>query len=143
MPVTFSIRKSLGVFCAQFYGFVLIEDCLSSLQALAAHPDFRPNLNQLIDLSEVTDYERNFVRILEFFARMPESGFAPGQEFLVVYYAPAQAGQELARIAIRSWEGVPGPVLRMVGDPDQALAILGLSHVALQDLHAAADGSRV
>lgn len=134
MPVNFSIYADRGFVLARFEGHILMADCLSSAEAYASHPAASPFQNQLIDLTGVTDYERDFVKIMSTLAQMPDHLLPPGAEPMIVYIAPHRLAQEITTMVLKSMSGIHGPVIRVVADEAHALEILGQPERALAAL---------
>jgi lipid A disaccharide synthetase len=131
MPVSFQIYPSRGLVLARFVGHILLEDCLTSAKAYAEHPDANPTQNQLIDLTGVTSYEHDFVRIMSTMAQLPDHLLRSGAEPMVVYIAPSRVAQEITTLVMRSMSGVMGLVVRVVETEAQALEILGVPERAV------------
>ena len=136
MPVTFQIFPSRGVVLARFSGHILLEDCLSSAKAYAEHPDANPMQNQLIDLSGITSYEADFVKMMSTMAQLPDHLLRPGAEPMIVYISPTQLSQEITTTVLRSMSGITGVIVRVAEDEAQALEILGLAERAVSALPA-------
>jgi lipid A disaccharide synthetase len=134
MPVNFQIYPKRGLVLARFTGHILLEECLSSAQAYAAHPDANPMQNQLIDLSGITSHERDFVKLMSTMAQLPDHLLQKGPQPMVVYIAPTRLSQEITSTILRSMSGVPGLVVRVAEDEAQAMDILGLAERRLADL---------
>lgn len=65
MPVTFRILPAHSLTYVRFSGQVDLNETFAEFDNYTRHPDFRPHQSQLIDLTEVRDYERDFSRIME------------------------------------------------------------------------------
>lgn len=138
MPVSFQIYPSRGVVLARFSGHILLEDCLASAKAYSEHPDANPAQNQLIDLSGITSYEADFVKMMSTMAQLPDHLLRPGAEPMIVYISPTRLSQEITTTVLRSMSGVAGVVVRVAEDEAQALEILGLAERAVSALPAGA-----
>jgi hypothetical protein len=57
MPGEFYIDTEHGVVCAKATGVISRADVLDFRAQLLCHPDFRPELNQLVDYREITKLE--------------------------------------------------------------------------------------
>ncbi|NBZ89967.1 hypothetical protein [Stagnihabitans tardus] len=111
-----------------FAGHVTAEDTLDAAARFAATPGVHPDLHQLIDFSHVASFERDYVKLLAMFARLPEHLVHAGHQPIFVYVVPTKIGQDMAQFVIRSMEGMDGgPILRMAPSLPEALALLGLS----------------
>jgi hypothetical protein len=96
-------------------------------------------MRQLCDLSRVTGVERNFPELLKMQARFVETLLPAGRDLLVTFYAPTRAGQELAQMARKSWQGLEALVVLIHEDEAEALALLGLRERSLSELLLAVD----
>ncbi|MCF8511861.1 MAG: hypothetical protein K9G43_10465 [Rhodobacteraceae bacterium] len=134
MSVEFRILPSRNLVLAQFFGHILLADCLASAKSYAKHPlaDFRQN--QLIDLSAVTSYERDFVKIMAAMAQLPDHIPQRGGEPMIVYYAPSRVAQEMASLVLNALSGMPGLAFSAVANEDHAMEILGQPERSLDAL---------
>lgn len=134
MPVGFVIlpQRNLAIFT--YSGEVTLQESSDVVAAAAAHPDHRPGMRQLCDLSRVTGVERDFPELLKMQARMAESLLTRPHELIVVFYAPTRAGQEMVQMARRSWEGLNSVIVLAQEDEAEALALLGLPEKSLASL---------
>ncbi|MDO8327047.1 MAG: hypothetical protein Q7T28_08930 [Cypionkella sp.] len=139
MPVTFKIlpRRNLALFT--YSGMVGLQESMEVVAAATNHPDYRPTMRQLCDLSRVTGVERDYLALLRMQAKIVESLYTPESELVVLFYAPQRAGREMAQMARKSWEGLNSVLVLILDREAQALAVLGLPEMSLQalaDLHA-------
>jgi hypothetical protein len=138
MPVTFAILPRLGLVYVRYWGFAALSETIAQVQAYGRHPDFRPGQKHLIDMAGVTGYERDFPAIMQMMAGITDVLMQRPTEVLVVYLTPTPLAQDMARAAIRSWEGMPGLVTRMQEDEAAALSLLGLPHGSIAEMFAKA-----
>ena len=134
MPVSFTIlpQRNLAIFT--YWGEVTLQESGDVVAAASAHPDHRPGMRQLCDLSRVTGVERNFPALLKIQALMAESLVIKPMELVVVFFAPTRAGQELVQMARKSWEGLNSVIVLWQEDETDALALLGLPEKSLAAL---------
>lgn len=134
MPVGFVIlpQRNLAIFT--YSGEVTFQESSDVVASAATHPDHRPGMRQLCDLSRVTGVEHDFPELLKMQARMAESLLTRPNELIVVFYAPTRAGQELVQMARRSWEGLNSVIVLSQEDECEALALLGLPEKTLASL---------
>lgn len=57
MPVDHQINRELGIVFSRAWGVLTDDDLLEQQRCLRKDPDFKPSLNQLFDLREVTDVQ--------------------------------------------------------------------------------------
>lgn len=134
MPVSVHILKSHGIVYVRYVGVARIDETRKALADYARHPDCRPGQNQLVDLARVTAVDDDFPALMALQAGKVDLFLANGDRPLIVYYAPSKAAQTMARMALRSWEGVHGIVARMLTDEAEALAVLGLRARSIAEL---------
>lgn len=139
MPVSFRILPRRHLILFTYSGMVSLKETMDTVAACARHPDHHPLLTHLCDVSQVTGVERNFPKLLKMQAKISEDLLPLQGERIVLFYAPTRPGQELARMAQKSWEGI-SPVIVLIHDHEAAvLAYLGLKEKALSALFHMAD----
>lgn len=139
MPVTYRLVPSRNLVVLTFSGVAGLDETLRGAEQTARHPAFRPHMRHLVDLRAVTGWERDFPGFMALQARLIDVfGWRPAQA-LVVAIAPHAPAKEMSGLVNRSWDGLDGPLLRIVTDEDQALALLGLREGSLAELLAVAD----
>ena len=137
MPISFSILSDRDLALVVYEGHITVEERAEVVANVVRHRNFRPDQMHLVDLSGVTGWEPAL-----------EDAVMPGEvrrdwmrqarETLCVYYAPSAAGQALAEILARAWEGIPGVVPIVLDDEAEALAILGQTELSVSELPRAA-----
>ena len=68
------------------------------------------------------------------YAQIVDSIAPKGSERLVIFYAPGKAGQEMAQLARKSWEGLNSVIILVQDDEAAALALLGIPQTRLATL---------
>ncbi|NEY88949.1 hypothetical protein [Tabrizicola oligotrophica] len=134
MPVHTEVLPRFNLALFFYSGQVTFDEARGAVAAVSRHPDHHDTMRQLCDLSEVTGVERDFPELMKLQARMAEDLMSHRGERLVVFYAPTSAGQALAQMARKSWDGLDIVLVRVVEREDQALALLGLKHAAIAEL---------
>jgi hypothetical protein len=134
MPASFRILSDRGLVYVRYHGRATAQDGLDAFRAYMAHPDCRPGLKQLVDLSAVTDIEQDFPRLLQLQAVKAEQFVTEGPQTLIVYFAPGAMPQRMAMQIIRSWDGIDHVVPRVLTDEAECLSVLGLAETRLADL---------
>lgn len=136
ISISFRILPSRGLVFVRYEGEVRFADTERAVAAYAADPEARPGQNQLVDLAGVTDWERDFPRLMR--TQTAKAGVFLGarHDLLIVYHAPTVQTRELARFVLRSWDGVPGVIpliqeteadaLNVLGQPETSFAALPL-----------------
>ncbi len=139
MPLSFRIFPDRGLVVVRYEGKAGVDETMRVFAEYATHPDFAPGQKQLVDLTALTSYEKDYVRIMEMQAQKADHLNAPGTQSLVVYLAPTPAAQEMTTLIMRSWEDVDAIVPVIQHSEAEALAILGQPENSLDALYAAAD----
>lgn len=134
MAVTYRVLPQHNLVLFTYSAAVGLQESIDIIAAAARDPDHRPFMRQLCDLSAVTSVERNFPALLSMQARILEDLMPKGHEMVVVFLAPGQAGQDMARMAQKSWAGLDVVKVLVVDNRNAARDILGLPATALDDL---------
>ena len=115
-----------GLVYVRYEGYVSIDDTVSLLAEYMPHPDRVAGQMQLVDLSAVTGFEKDFARLMGLQAQKADA-FRPGDgvQTLLVYYAPHDEGFEMAKLILRSWQGVASVMATVQRNAAHALDILG------------------
>lgn len=137
MPASFQILPQRNLALFTYSGFVTLAEALAVVTDFGRHPDHQPWMRQFCDLSAVTGVERNFPELLKMQARFVETMLPAGRDLLVAFYAPTRAGQELAQMARKSWDGQKALVVLIHEEEAEVLALLGLRERSLSELLAA------
>lgn len=135
MPASFKIFPQHKFALFVYSGFVTFQESMDVVSACAAHPDHRPMMRQLCDLSGVTGVENDYAKLMKTQAKMVESLLPADGELLVVFYAPTAAGRKTAEMARRSWEGLNSVIVLIQHRESEAMEILGLQNLSLAQLH--------
>jgi hypothetical protein len=134
MPLTFSILPRHTLIVACYEGIAGLDETIAKAAECASHPDFDPAMRHLVDLRALTGYERDFPKYFAMQATVMEKFLVPGGGHMFVYLAPTRAGQEMAQMVRRSWDGLDHIIVRIVEHEAEALAILGLRERKLADV---------
>lgn len=134
MSISFQIIRDRGVVLARLSGQVRIEECVDAAAAYARHPETRPTQPVLIDLTAVTGYETDYVKILKAMARLPDYLWHRGTERLLVCLAPHALSRQISAAAARAILEIPEGIARIAQTEADALEILGLPERRLCDL---------
>ena len=139
MPLTFRIRPDRGLVVVQYSGFAKIDDTMAATAAYVSDPDYAPGQKQLVDMSALTGYEKDYVRFMEMQAGKAERFNTAGVQTLVVYIAPTPVAQEIAGLFLRSWDDVHAVVPMIQRTEAEALSLLGQPERSVAELFAAAE----
>ena len=127
MPVTVRILHDHGLVVVRYDGEATIEGTLAALTGAAADPAFAASRRHLIDMRDVTGYERDFARFFAMQAQFADHVPARAGDLLAVYIAPGRPAQEMAQMAARTWDGHTDVAIRIVADSGDAGDLLGLA----------------
>ncbi|MDF1871552.1 hypothetical protein [Vannielia sp.] len=133
MPVTYQILADLGIVYVRYDGPMDVAESGALFASYMADPGFRPGQKQLVDLSRITGYERDFAGLLALQAKKAEA-FLQGPETIIVYYAPGGVAREVAHLAMRSWENLDAIVALVQDTEAGTLSVLGLSETSFSAL---------
>lgn len=135
MSLSFQIVPHRGLVYVRYIGTALIKDSAEAFGEYATHKDFAPGQKQLIDLSRVTGYERDYPRMFDLQMRKAEVFVKRNEQTLMVYYAPHERAMSLASLIARSWESVPGTHPRIVNTSEaDALQLIGVPERSFGEL---------
>jgi hypothetical protein len=140
MPVCFHLLPSRNLILFRYSGFIRLDEPAAAVQASTQAPGFRPGMRHLVDVSQATGVDRDWPALLRQQADIASVMVPQGPEQLVLFYAPTRAGQWMAQMARRSWEGLNIVSVRVIEDEAEALALLGLPERSIAALLAAEPG---
>lgn len=133
MPSSFRIIPRLGLVLIEHSGFITVQESLDSIAAYAVHPDARPGQKHLATFAQVTDYERDWLRIMSIQARLADVVVPSDHETLLVMHAPHKVAREVAILIRKSWEGNGGVIPNIVQTEAEALSLLGIKGTQFHD----------
>ena len=134
MPVSFQILPHRQLILFIYSGKVTFQESSEIVGQSARHPAFSPWLRHLCDLSRVTGVERDYLKLLKMHAKIAEDLRPSGHDLLVLFYAPNRAGQSMAEMARRSWQGQSGAIVMIHDREAEALAMFGLRETSMDEL---------
>lgn len=134
MPAEFHILPDHNLVYVQYSGLMLVEDSLKAFGAYAKHPDARPGQRHLIDLSRITDMERDFARVMQLQATKAADLAMRETETLMVYFANTPASLKAAALAKNGWSASQGVIAIVQETEEAALAALGLAAASINAL---------
>lgn len=118
----------------QYSGLMLVEDSLKAFGAYARHPDARPGQRHLIDLSRITDIERDFARVMQLQATKAADLTMRKTETLMVYFANTPASLKAATLAKNGWSASQGVIAIVQETEEAALVALSLAAASINAL---------
>lgn len=126
MPANFHILPDENLVYVRYSGLMLVEDSLKAFGDYARHPDARSGQRHLIDLSRITDMERDFVRVMELQASKGAELAMREAETLMVYFADTPISLKAAALAKNGWSASQGVIAIVQETEEAALSALGL-----------------
>ena len=125
MTVNFCIIPERGLVVVRYSDFAAIDDTMAASKAYLAYPDYAAGQKQLVDFTNITGYEKDYVRFMNLQAAKAEQLGGAGEQWLVVYVAPTPLAQDVSAMFIRSWADVFEVVVLVQHSEAEALALLG------------------
>ena len=133
MPLSYRIYPDIGLVYVRYSDHADISETFEVFARYMADPEFRSGQKQLVDLSAVTSFDKDYAALLALQARKAEA-FLRGPETIIVYYAPTRATREFASLAMRSWEELDAIVAVVQDTEAGALEVLGLAEKSFDAL---------
>ena len=125
MPVDFKIFPERGLVVVRYHGYAYVNDTYAATKAYISHPDYTAGQKQLVDMTEITGFEKDYVQFMNMQAQKAERLANSGLQSLVVYIAPTTISRELSAMFVRSWTDVDAVVPLIQHSETEALALLG------------------
>lgn len=126
MPVSYAVLPHRNLIRFTYHGEVTFAETTEIVARAARDPAAQPGMRHLCDVAAVTGVERDFAALMRMQARIAEDLVTPAEPLLVVFHAPTAAGQAMAAMARRSWDGLDSVRVLVAEDAERALDILGL-----------------
>ncbi|WP_172295636.1 hypothetical protein [Pseudoruegeria sp. HB172150] len=133
MSVTYRIYRELGLVYVRYEGFVEFDATSDAVGRYIQDPDYRPGQKQFVDLSAATGYENDYAKLFALQAKKADA-FLKGLQCLIVYYAPTETSNTIARLAARAWDETASVIARVIDNEAEALAVVGLSETSIEEL---------
>lgn len=134
MPLKYTIHQAVNLVYVQCWGNVTLAESMESLGQYSGDPAFRPEQRQLIDLKDVTQYERSYPEMMKLQARQVDIVSLSRMPTMLVYHAPTPMCVAMARMALKSWDGLSTIVGRIAQNEAEALSMLGIDGHSFADL---------
>lgn len=134
MPGSYRIIPSRGLVYVRYDGHVALSEAEDIFEDFLRQPEAHPTMKQLVDLSRVTDWERDFARMMAMQAAKAEVFLGTADEFFMILYAPTRKAMEFGRLLTAPWAHVRGVLTSLQTDEAAALSILGQPEQAIADL---------
>ncbi|WP_299149739.1 hypothetical protein [uncultured Tateyamaria sp.] len=141
MPVSFRILPERGLVVVRYAGFATIDETVAASHAYVGDRHYAAGQKQLVDMTHITGFEKDYVRFMELQATKAERLAGAGVQSLVVYVAPTPVSKEISAMFMRSWADVDAVVPLVQDSEANALALLGQSESTIASLFTCASGS--
>lgn len=125
MPVEFKIFPKRGLVVVRYSGYATVNDTLAATEAYVSHPEYVAGQKQLVNMTEVTGFEKDYVQFMHAQARQTERLVRSDLQWLVVYIAPTATSRDLSAMFVRSWINIDSVVPLVQDSESEALALLG------------------
>ncbi|WP_372886808.1 hypothetical protein [Shimia sp.] len=135
MPLSYRIYPQHNLVYVHCTGRVTVDETLAAFASYAAHRDCAPGQAQLVDLTEVTDYERDFTRIMALQAHQSDVFLASGSHPFLIFVAPTALSRTMAMAAVRSWQDLGAVVPLVLSRLSEALEVLSVKALTADGIH--------
>lgn len=135
MPAHYRIIAARNLVYVRYDGVATLAQAEMLQTRYVNDPDRRAGQRYLIDLSPITDWERDFLGLMKFQAATARE-LVVGQDaaMMMVFYVRPGPSMDLARHMTQTWEGVPETMVTFQTTQEGALSILGLNETSFDDL---------
>lgn len=134
MPVTYQILPRHNLVYVRYSGAMMVEDSLKAFDTYARDPNARPGQRHLVDLSRITDMERDFTRIMQLQATKGAELAMRETETLMVYFANTPLSLRAAALAKNGWSVSQGVIAVVFEREDAVMSALGLPCETIDDM---------
>ncbi|MBV7410002.1 hypothetical protein [Maritimibacter sp. DP1N21-5] len=138
MPGSYRILPGQGIVYVEYRGKATLSEAKSLLNQYSTDPERRMGQRQLIDLSRITDWEKDFLGLMKYQADSAARIFSPHGTMMMVIYAPTGPGKDLGRHLVQTWSAVSGAVVTLQVSESAALSVLGQPEKRIAELLAKA-----
>lgn len=134
LPVEFHILTQHNLVYIRYDGYIRVDDSIRAFSEYTQHPDFCFGQHQLIDLSLVTNFERDFTKIITHQAQQVDVYIKAKNPPILAFLAPSKASYRMAKAAVRSWDQLDCVIPLVLSNENEALEVLGLADKNLTEL---------
>ena len=134
MGISVRVLPEWGLVYIRYSGRMSLDESNKAFAEYVAHPDFRPCQKQLVDLREVTDWERDFGKLMALQARKADAFVDPNCSTIVAAIASTETTRKVADFVGRSWDGIDSVAYLVAETEAHALDLLGLAAESLSEL---------
>lgn len=134
MPATYQILPSHNLVYVRYSGAMMVEDSLKAFGGYSRDPAARPGQRHLVDLSRITDMERDFARIMQLQATKGAELAMRETETLMIYFANTPLSLRAAALAKNGWSDSQGVIAIVLEREDAVMSALGLPFQAIDEM---------
>lgn len=134
MPVSFRVLPEHFLVYIDVDGWLGISEGVRATDAFVADPGYAKGMRQLVDLRDLTGWERDFAEIMKNQARQVDVHDDPRRPAVIVVLAPGAEARGLAGVIQLPWTNTQRVVSVTVETEAEALAVLGLQAASLARL---------
>ncbi|WP_204114125.1 hypothetical protein [Shimia biformata] len=107
---------------------------MSGISDFRENPAFQAGLSQILDLTDVTEFERDFAKIMSLQATQVEALTGADAPAYFIFIAPNELTQAMANSALKSWREIDAVVPLVLNSLQDACDVLGLDISELADV---------
>lgn len=134
MPISLQILAEHNLVYVRYTGVMLVSETEAALTEFANHPMAGPGLRHFVDLTRLTDIDRDYSKFMAIQAKKAETMAGHGIETFIVYLANSDIGRHAANLGKNGWTPESGVVAIMVENEDHALVSLGLPFQSVEEM---------
>ena len=131
MPITVDILSQHNLVYVRYSGIMRVSETAEAFAEFAENPEARPGQRHLVDMTRLTDYDRDFPKFMELQAAKIETLAGHGVETFIVYLATTPVGRRAATIGRNGWPEGCGVVAVIQDSEEAALSSLGLPYTSI------------
>lgn len=134
MPIAFSTSLEIDLVCASWSGVIGLADFRENFLAYLSDAHYRPGRTELIDLSQVEDFDVDFKKVWAAMRMTNDQPSADRPQTRSVVIAPDDMVYGMARMYQTLAENAGSTRLEIFRTEADALAALGLPYQSVIDL---------
>lgn len=145
MPITVDILSEHNLVYVRYSGVLLVSESVEAFARYATDPRARPGQRHLVDMTRLTDIDRDYPRFMQLQAMKTQTLANQGIETMMVFLATSPIGRQAAKIGMGGWTHDSGVVPIMQDSEEAALSSLGIRYTSIGAMlndHASSIASR-
>jgi hypothetical protein len=137
MPINITIIEDKNLAHVRFEGHATATESSEAFEAYLKHPQSRPDQHNIVDLSRVTDFDPEYLKISEFHAQMDAGVALVRATPIYVHIANTPVSRRMAQLTVNALAVSPNIIVRVVDSEERALEVLGLPFKTMAQLYEA------